>query len=97
MKAVLALALVGAAVAVPAGWQDADPVKVTTTTAASTTWADVSISKTTTTTKPVDPKTWEDVVSSTTADPKTWLDLTSVAPTTTPAVETWVRECKADT
>lgn len=71
MKAVIAITFAAGALAVPAGWNDADPVKSTTTTTA-TTWADYSSTtvKSTTTT---DPSTWIDYTTTTTkkADPST--------------------------
>lgn len=85
MKAVFALALVGAVAAVPAGWSDA-PVEVTTTTSSHPV-------KETTTTPAGETKTWEDVVSSTTTTKPvevtstgTWADV-SIS-TTTPVADT---------
>jgi hypothetical protein len=92
MKSVIALALAGAAVAVPAGWQDADPAKSTTTTAASTTWADYSVSSTTTTPVADESKTWLDVSVSSTEDPSsTWADYTVSTPVADTTSATWVR------
>ncbi|ETN40054.1 uncharacterized protein HMPREF1541_04329 [Cyphellophora europaea CBS 101466] len=78
MKSVIALALAGVAVAVPA-WSDApvEPIQSTTTTAASSTWADVEIS--TTTTKPVVP---------TTSATSTWGDWSSETTSTVTAITT---------
>jgi hypothetical protein len=96
MKAVIALAFAGAAVAIPAGWSDApvDPVKSTTTTAEVTsTWEDQPIISTTTTTPVSEEHTWEDAeVSSTTVDPSTtWADYSiSTTPVAESSTTTWV-------
>lgn len=70
MKAVIAITFAAGALAVPAGWNDADPVKSTTTTTA-TTWADYSSTTVKSTT--TDPSTWIDYTTTTTkkADPST--------------------------